>query len=54
MNGVSAWLLMAGRKDDLNIRGAYLHLLADAGVSVGVVVAGVVISCQGGPGSIPR
>jgi cobalt-zinc-cadmium efflux system protein len=43
VNGASAWLLMAGRKGDLNIRGAFAHLLADAGVSVAVVVAGAVI-----------
>jgi cobalt-zinc-cadmium efflux system protein len=43
VNGVSAWLLMAGRKGDLNIRGAFLHLVGDAGVSAGVVGAGAVI-----------
>jgi len=43
INAGSAWLLMAGRKGDLNVRGAYLHLVADAAVSVGVVAAGAVI-----------
>ncbi|TXH68427.1 MAG: cation transporter [Thiothrix sp.] len=43
INGVSAWLFMRGSKQDLNIRGAYLHMLADAAVSLGVVVAGLVI-----------
>lgn len=43
INGVSAWLFVRGSKNDLNIRGAYLHMLADAGVSLGVVVVGVVI-----------
>jgi len=43
VNGVSAWFLMAGRKGDLNVRGAFLHLVADAAVSAGVVVAGGVI-----------
>jgi cobalt-zinc-cadmium efflux system protein len=43
VNGVSAWLLMSGRKGDLNIRGAFLHLVADAAVSVAVVVAGAII-----------
>lgn len=43
VNGVSAWLLMAGRKGDLNVRGAFLHLLGDAAISFGVVVAGAVI-----------
>jgi cobalt-zinc-cadmium efflux system protein len=47
VNGVSAWLLMAGRKGDLNIRGAFLHLLGDAAISFGVVVAGAVIYVTG-------
>jgi cobalt-zinc-cadmium efflux system protein len=44
VNGISAWLLMAGREDDLNIRGAFLHMLGDAAISLGVVIAGAVIS----------
>jgi cobalt-zinc-cadmium efflux system protein len=44
VNGVSAWLLMAGRQGDLNVRGAFLHLLGDAAISFGVVVAGAAIS----------
>lgn len=47
INGVTAFLFMSGRKHDLNIRGAYLHMAADAGVSVGVVIAGVVILLTG-------
>jgi len=47
INGASAWILMAGRKHDLNIRGAYLHLVADAAVSVGVVLGGAVIVATG-------
>jgi cobalt-zinc-cadmium efflux system protein len=47
VNGVSALLLMSGQKGDLNIRGAVLHLIADAGVSVGVVIAGAVILVTG-------
>lgn len=43
INGASAWLLMAGRKDDINVRGAFLHLVADAAVSAAVVVAGGLI-----------
>ncbi len=43
INGVSAWLLMQGSKGDLNMRGAYLHMAADALVSLGVVLAGVTI-----------
>ncbi|MGG7516841.1 cation diffusion facilitator family transporter [Allorhizobium undicola] len=47
VNGVTAWLFASGSRDDLNIRGAYLHMLADAAVSAGVVVAGFVISLTG-------
>ena len=43
INGLTAALFSAGRKGDLNIRGAYLHMLSDAAVSVGVVVAGLII-----------
>ncbi len=39
-NGISAWLFAAGRKDDINIRGAFQHMLSDALVSLGVVCAG--------------
>lgn len=44
INGVTAALFASGQKEDLNVRGAYLHMLADAAVSVGVVVAGLVIA----------
>lgn len=47
VNGISAWLLMAGNKGDLNIRGAFLHLAADAAVSAAVVMAGIVILLTG-------
>jgi len=47
INGVTAWLFASGQKGDINIRGAYLHMLADAAVSAGVVVAGVVIMLTG-------
>ena len=43
INGLSAWLFVKGSKADLNIRGAYLHMLADALVSLGVVAAGLTI-----------
>ena len=39
VNGFTAWLFMRGRKHDVNIRGAFLHMMADAGVSAGVVLA---------------
>lgn len=41
INAATAFLFMAGSKKDLNMRGAYLHMAADAGVSLGVAVAGV-------------
>jgi cobalt-zinc-cadmium efflux system protein len=47
VNGVTAWLFASGRKGDLNIRGAFLHMTADAAVSAGVVVAGLVILYTG-------
>ena len=47
VNGVTAWMFMGGRKSDLNIRGAFLHMAADAGVSVGVVIAGAIIIATG-------
>lgn len=40
VNGATAVLFMSGRKNDLNIRGAFLHMAADALVSLGVVAAG--------------
>jgi len=43
INAVTALLFFRNRKKDLNIKGAYLHLAADALVSMGVVVAGIVI-----------
>lgn len=47
VNGGTALLFMAGRKNDLNIRGAYLHMVADAAVSAGVVIAGALILFTG-------
>jgi cobalt-zinc-cadmium efflux system protein len=47
INGGTALLFMRGRKGDLNIRGAFLHMAADAGVSAGVVVAGLLITLTG-------
>lgn len=43
VNGGTALLFMRGRKSDMNIRGAFMHMAADALVSLGVVVAGVAI-----------
>jgi cobalt-zinc-cadmium efflux system protein len=47
LNTITAVLFMSGRKDDLNIRGAFLHMAADAAVSGGVVAAGAVILFTG-------
>ena len=47
INGVTALLLMRGQKDDLNVRGAFLHMAADTLVSVGVVISGIVIYFTG-------
>jgi len=47
INGFTAWLFMSGQKHDINIRGAYLHMAADAAVSLGVVVAALVMHYSG-------
>jgi len=47
INTATALMFMGGRKHDINIRGAFLHMAADALVSVGVVVAGVLILLTG-------
>ena len=47
INGVCAWLFASGREGDINIRGAFMHMAADAIVSLGVVVAGLVILVTG-------
>ena len=47
INTATALLFMAGRKGDLNIRGAFMHMAADAAVSLGVVVAGFAILATG-------
>jgi cobalt-zinc-cadmium efflux system protein len=47
INCICAWLFASGRKDDINIKGAFTHMAADALVSLGVVVAGGVILLTG-------
>jgi len=47
VNGATAFMFARGRKSDLNVRGAYLHMVADALVSAGVVVAGIAIWTTG-------
>lgn len=47
VNGLTAWLFAAGRHTDLNVRAAFLHMVADAAVSVGVVIGGIGILTVG-------
>ncbi|GAB4324956.1 MAG: cation diffusion facilitator family transporter [Candidatus Zixiibacteriota bacterium] len=47
INSITALMFMRGQKDDLNIQGAFLHMAADAGVSLGVVAAGVIMHLTG-------
>lgn len=47
VNGGTAWLFASRRRDDLNIRGAFLHMAADAGVSAGVVIAAAIMLSTG-------
>lgn len=43
INAFTAWLFMKDKEKDLNVKGAYLHMAADALVSIGVVISGIVI-----------
>ncbi len=47
VNGATALLFMRGREHDMNVKGAFLHMAADAAVSLGVVLAGVAILFTG-------
>ncbi len=47
VNGFTAWLFLKGKKHDLNIRSAFVHFIADALVSLGVVVAGIIMLFTG-------
>ena len=47
INAFTALLFYKGQKTDLNIKGAFLHMAADAGVSLGVVIAGLLITLTG-------
>ena len=47
VNTLTAFLFFSGRHRDLNIRGAFLHMAADAAVSLGVVAGGLVIGWTG-------
>lgn len=43
VNGVTAFLFMEGQQRDLNIKSAFIHMASDALVSIGVVVAGIIM-----------
>ena len=47
INGLTAWVLSRQQQHDINTRGAFLHMLADTLVSIGVVISGVVINLTG-------
>lgn len=47
INALTAWLFMKDKDKDLNVKGAYLHMAADALVSVGVVASGIIIMYTG-------
>ena len=47
INGLTAWALSRQQQHDINTRGAFLHMLADTLVSIGVVVSGIVIHYTG-------
>jgi cobalt-zinc-cadmium efflux system protein len=47
INGATALMFLSGRKRDLNIRAAFMHMASDAGVSLGVVIAGFLIIATG-------
>jgi len=47
VNGFTAWLFLKDKKHDLNIRSAFVHFVADALVSLGVVVAGIIMVFTG-------
>jgi len=47
VNGATALMFMSGRNDDLNIKGAFLHMVGDAGISLGVVVGAALTAFSG-------
>jgi cobalt-zinc-cadmium efflux system protein len=47
VNGITALMFMSGRAHDLNVRSAFIHMMSDAAVSLGVVVAGILIGATG-------
>jgi len=49
VNAFTSWLFMKKQKHDLNIRSVFVHFIADALVSLGVVIAGIIIALTGIP-----
>lgn len=47
INGATALLFLSGRQHDLNIRGAFMHMAADAGISLGVVLSALAMTATG-------
>lgn len=47
INGFTAWLLMAGSSEDINVKASFLHMISDTLVSIGVVISGIIISVSG-------
>lgn len=47
INGITAWFFLRDKDKDLNVKGAFMHMIADALVSVGVVVSGIIIHFTG-------
>ncbi|MGA9211907.1 cation diffusion facilitator family transporter [Kaistella sp.] len=43
VNGITAWLFLKDKEKDLNVKGAYLHMIADALISFAVVIGGIII-----------
>lgn len=44
VNGITTWMLLRYSHNDLNVKGAFMHLMADTLVSAGVVISGIIIS----------
>ena len=47
INGLTAWLFMRGQRDDVNLRGAFLHMLGDAAISAAVLIGALGVSATG-------
>jgi cobalt-zinc-cadmium efflux system protein len=47
VNGLTAWLFVSGQRHDVNLRGAFLHMVGDAAVSAGVVAGGLAVAATG-------